>query len=55
MKAYEFKSVIEARRQVEDRFKFFREMMAEKNSPSKRTKEQSTQREQSGTGDQHRC
>lgn len=54
MKAYEFKSVIEARHQVEDQFKFFREMMAEKNSPSKHAKEQSTRRKQNETGDQHR-
>lgn len=31
MKGYEFKSVIDARRQVEERFGFFREMMAAKN------------------------
>jgi hypothetical protein len=54
MKAYEFKSVIEARQQVEDQFKFFREMMTEKNRSSKHTKEQLAQRKQFETEDQHR-
>lgn len=34
MKAYEFKSVIETRRQVEEEFRFFKEMMERDRNPN---------------------